>query len=162
MVECYTPLGLLQYWTSPTSLSTECLAVLESAQTPTSVSILEYLKVFSMTCLLEWPFYALALKGSSASVAKQGAPRPKASASRILGILILANLCTHPFVYFVFPWLLSQMNATYVQTCTLSEIFAPTVEAWLLTRFGKLSLSAALGWSVAANLASWWMGLYLT
>ena len=106
---------------------------------------LDYLWVFLKTCALESPFYFLIFRRQGYSYA--------------LGALFVANLLTHPAVYFVFPWLFN----SYLTMALAAEVFAPLVEAVfvaLAVRGSGARPVFAVIWVILANLFSWQMGAF--
>ena len=108
----------------------------------------DYAVVFAKTCLIELPFYWLALRRCG-------------HRQRLVGLL-LANAFTHPAVFFVFPVLFKN----YLPGVLSSELFAVLAEAGLVAswcrvrgaRAGSALLSAVL--IVLANLFSWQIGVW--
>ena len=105
----------------------------------------EWLTAFVLTLLVEVPVVVVLLRRWSG----EGVPR-------LLALAVLANLATHPSVWFVFTQLLLVGTPAYTLV----------VEAWA---FGVEALFyavvvAGLGWrralvvSLVANLASWVVG----
>jgi hypothetical protein len=133
----------------PARLEPVCRAILGSPQSATQVSALDYFGAFFLTCVLEAPFYLWALRGSALS-----------TRGRWLAVVWL-NLATHPAVYFAFPWLSARLDGSYAQTVAASESFAWLVEACLLAAVCGLSRARSAAFSLAANLSSWWIGLYI-
>jgi hypothetical protein len=99
--------------------------------------ILRWLGAFLFTQAVEVPIYGYALKGR-------------------LHLAFLASLVTHPFVWFGFPYVARRLGTPYPVTVLIAEVFAITVEAVLLSRFG---LRRALAWAAFANVASASLGL---
>jgi hypothetical protein len=149
MTVCYAPPDVVRFILAPDRLDPVCRGILSRPQTTTQVSALYYLGVFLLTCVLEAPFYLWALKGSAWD-----------AKSRWLAVVWL-NLATHPAVYFVFPWLSARRGGCYAQTVAAGEVFAWLVEAALLGAVCKLSKARSAAFSLAANLCSWWIGLYV-
>jgi hypothetical protein len=108
----------------------------------------DYFVVFLKTCLLEAPFYFLALVRSQGWL-------------RSLAILVAANVLTHPLIFFVFPALFR----TYLVSAFSAEVFAAAGEAMLVYGLvrawapSKAALRAA-ALIVLANLVSWQIGAY--
>ena len=79
-------------------------------------------------------------------------------AMRKIGTIVLANMATHPVVWFIFPLL----PVSRFLTLAFSEIFAFVVEAWLYAMlFDGISLRRAALASGLANTLSFSVG-YLT
>ena len=142
-VFCYTPPGLILDLFS--AANSECRAVLGQASDLPDVNLLVYLKYFFLTCLLESPFYFVAVKYQF---------------RQFLSAVILCNLATHPMVCFGIPWIISLVHGTYENGLFVGEIFAPVVEALLLIWVWKVPKTRAWVLSVLANLFSWWAGIY--
>lgn len=110
----------------------------------------DYFFTFLKTCLLEAPFYYFVFR--------------KRGFNTFLGVLFGANLLTHPFVFFVFPWLFKQ----YIAGLLYSEIFAPSIEVVVVlmvlglcrNKEGVPSLSKCALAIVLANLFSWQVGVF--
>lgn len=111
----------------------------------------DYLKVFLTTCFLESPFYFTVLRSTPWRAR--------------LGVLILANACTHPAVFFLFPCLLRNFLIAILS----SEAFALSSEIMIVLWIGSGNLKkgrprmhpvlAAFA-IVMANLFSWQVGIY--
>jgi hypothetical protein len=99
----------------------------------------DYAWVFLKTCLLETPFYFLWFRRS-----RKG----------FLFHLSLANLLTHPLVFFVIPTLFG----TYLRGLLVAEAFAAGAEGayFFALSPGRRTLGFLI--AVAANLFSWQMG----
>jgi hypothetical protein len=111
----------------------------------------DYFVVFLKTCLLEAPFYLWVFRGRGLALGVMA--------------LVVANLLTHPAVYFVFP----SMFARFLAAVLSAEVFAPSVEAAFVVvlllrtegpRPHPLWNPAAL--IVLANLFSWQMGAFVS
>lgn len=144
-VFCHTPIGLWQYFVDQSY--GPCDFFLERAQQQQSAPLTLYLAVFALTILLELPFYYAMLRD-----------RP---ILKRLQWIFLINLATHPLVGYGFPYLFKQLNSTVGACLLASEIFAPVVEALLLFAGAKMPLVRAFAISLAANIFSWWVGVYL-
>lgn len=82
----------------------------------------------------------------------------EASWRRRWAAVAVANLASHPAVWFVFP----ALGLGHVATVALSELWAVVVELLIYQLvFPKLRFSDALGASAAANAASFGAGLLL-
>ncbi len=148
--ECFGPLGFSAFYLGAGMLPDWCKQALESSMVESPVEFLNYAKYFLLTVILESFLYlpGLRLLGSSLK--------------RAIGILILANLCTHPAVFFIFPMAGHFFNASYIHTIAIAEIFAVVVEAAAICLAIKsLKLSFAFLVSSLANLFSWCVGLSL-
>ncbi len=83
-----------------------------------------------------------------------------------LAIAFGASAITHPLVWFVTPALVQLARPTgewpldWWIGVAVAEVFAFSTEAIWLFLFGK-RLGAALGWALAANVASFTIGLFL-
>jgi hypothetical protein len=97
---------------------------------------------FLLTQIIEIPIYLRA---------------QRSTAPRALFVAFGASAITHPFVWFVFPDLLEDLDQW--QMIAVAEVFALTVEALWLRLF---KVKRPLGWSLAANGASFGVGLLLT
>lgn len=136
----FTPLGLL-FRFDPRSLSYENACAFGWTFGP----FFGYFKVFLTTCLLELPFYFWIFRT---------APWPARLSS-----LTLANLCTHPLVFFAFPCLFR----FYLTGALASEAFAIGTEGLLVALWASrmgLAPGPAVGAAVLANLFSWQVGIY--
>jgi hypothetical protein len=105
------------------------------------IPIDEWLPAFVLTLVVELPIAVLLLRPSGLGV------------WRLAGIVAIANLATHPVVWFVLPQLLDVGTVAYVAA---SEAWAVAVEAacyWLTVPGIGLRRAALV--SVAANAASW-------
>ncbi len=142
---CYTPPGLAIDLISQSLSSAECREVLGQLSEVPEVSLLIYLKYFFLTCLLESPFYWMAVRSGT---------------RRFLSAVVLCNLATHPIVCFGIPFLMSLVHGNYGQGLAVGEVFAPVVEALLLIGVWKVPQARAWTLSILANLFSWWVGIY--
>ncbi len=124
----------------------ECIWVLLLRPRPVPTPFLSYLEVFALTCLLEAPIYWFAFRNE------------KWSALKKLGVLFALNLATHPFIYFVVPQIIMLLNGKVFQSVLVSEIFAPVMEGILLYWLRKDFFWGSLGFAIATNLVSWWIG----
>lgn len=95
---------------------------------------------FAFTEIVEAPIYRAAL----------GVPWWKA---------LLASALTHPFVWFLFPWLSVRFDLPWTPTMIAAEVFAWIVEAAFFVRAAQVAPRRALAWSFAANAASVTLGL---
>ena len=82
---------------------------------------------------------------------------------RMLGVTwpqaLLPTTLTHPFVWFVFPWVLQrQLGVDYVPMVVIAELFAWLVEAAVLVN-PPISFRRALTASLVANGSSVALGL---
>ena len=74
-------------------------------------------------------------------------------------LALAASTITHPFVWFVFPWIGDRLDVGWTTTSILSEVFAVVVEAIFFR------VMCAIGWpraalvSILANAASVSLGL---
>ena len=143
----FTPLGLLSRAGHDIhSLKSHC----SFAGVP-SLSM-DYFLIFLWTCFLELPFYSVALS--------------RAPAVARFAVLLLANLATHPVVFFAFPRLIG----SYLTSVLASEAFAIAVEVSIVLavlrkfwrdpaeRDSPMATAAVI---CAANLFSWQIGIYL-
>ncbi len=144
MVECLTPVSLIlnAYQANP-----GCTEIYQSAVTTDAGGLAEYLPVFLMTCLLEFPIYFLFLFRQSSFI-------------RLVLIGFLLNLATHPIVYLGMPILFSKWELNYLQYLLIAEFFAPFVEAILLRKVFHTSWRMAIWAATVANLFSWTVGVY--
>lgn len=97
-------------------------------------------KAFALTELVEAPIY------------RQLVPTD-------LGRALAASAITHPFVWFVFPWLGDALSIDYLVSVTASEIFAWAVEAVFFRMACRISWRRAMAVSLVANGASLGLGL---
>ncbi len=123
----------------------ECAAYFLQASQNTPFDLLQYVKVFGSTLILELPFYLLALRG----VQRLG---------RRLEVWTAANLLTHPMVYFGLPMLFAYFAGSYRAMLLTAEVFAPLAEM-AFCRWAGVSWRRTL-WILAANLFSWHVGAW--
>lgn len=110
-----------------------------------------WLRAFGLTLLVELPIAGLLL-----ARVEPGAPK---RAAAIVAAVVVANLATHPLVWFLFPGLALR----YAARLTLSEVWAVMAEAGIyLLVWPALRFRRALLVSLAANAASALLGLLLT
>ncbi len=140
---CTDVFTLFFYGFFPERIPEVCAWVLSGSVVPTQSSLLQYLTVFGCTLALECPFYFLLLKHFTIS--------------KIFLILFLANLVTHPLVYWGFPLLFQgKTEAFYLMIAESFAIAAETVTAASLQR--KITLKTFIFISLA-NLFSWTIGV---
>lgn len=144
---CNDPLTLLQFWFKPEVLSVQCEWALRAQVLPTHSTFVEYLKTYFATNALEAPFYFWLL-------------RRKTLQKRIV-YLCSANLLTHPAVYFLFPFVFSKIGQDYGFFLTVAELFAFGAETLFVYFRTKTDFLPTAFWIVAANLFSWWVGIFL-
>jgi hypothetical protein len=77
------------------------------------------------------------------------------------GAALGASTITHPFVWFVFPFIAEQLAVGWALTSSVSEVFAVVVEALFFWRISKVSWKRALVVSLVANGASVALGLFV-
>jgi hypothetical protein len=108
--------------------------------------ILPWFKAFVLTLAIECPI--------AASILRVKALRR----TRLLLLLVFANLATHPMVWFVFPALPIAARAAFV----LSELFAIGAEGLFFALvFQGTTVRRALAASLVANATSLGVGLLL-
>jgi hypothetical protein len=112
----------------------------------TSLWLRAWFIAFCLTVVIETPIVTW--------LSRRAEPR----LGRRLGITVLGNALSHPAVWFVFPLL----GLAWGTTTTISELWAWLLEA-ALYRFAldHLTWRPALGISLAANAASFGLGLAL-
>jgi hypothetical protein len=103
---------------------------------------------------LEWPIYSWALLQKRQSGT---GPLPLPVRSAIASAIL--NLATHPFIYLVIPILMAHFQSTYLTYLTVSEVFAPAIEALLLWHLWSIPAGKSIFFSLVANLFSWGAGL---
>ena len=144
---CNDPLTLALFWFRREAISAQCEWALNTAVQPTYTSVVEYLKAFAITNLLEAPFYFWLLRRL---------PFP-----RQFFYLICSNLITHPAVYFLFPYIFYKGGQSYALFLTIAEGFAFAAEAlFIYLKAGTAFCSTALFVTIA-NLFSWWVGVLI-
>ncbi len=147
MSSCLDPITLVKVLSYSPDVSEKCEFILNSVTQLTQTNFSQYIFVFLSTCLLELLFYFWVLKKYS-------------YLSRLLGLGI-ANLATHPIVYFLLPWLFSKQAIEWKYYLLTAEIFAPIAEAIILSVFFKIGWGRSILLMLAANLFSWGLGVYL-
>lgn len=135
---CYTPGALVGFTLFG---QVQCYDIFMTTVGVPQVSALLYLKVFILTCLLEFPFYFVCL-GRRAFIAT-----------------LILNLATHPMVSFGIPYLMR--GEDYYLCLWVGEVFAPALEGFLLGYVWKVKWTRAVSIAILANLVSWWVGVYL-
>ena len=145
---CQSPLTLFFSLIHPESVTEHCELILKLPVEQTPFNLKTYLIAFGQTCALELPFYFRTLKGFSI------AQRFK--------ILVLANLATHPAIYFLFPFIFASVQLSYLSYMAAAEFFAPAVETLLLVYCWKVPAKRAILGIILANLFSWGVGAWLT
>lgn len=116
---------------------------------PSNSSIFFYILLFSLTCLLESPFYLFFSRQNNLTLKK-----------RLLQIFIL-NLATHPLVHFGISGLGANLSWSIFTYICVAEGFAFSVEIFLLKFIYKYSLKHATMAATTANLCSWSVGVWL-
>lgn len=144
MVECLTPLGLLN---NLQQLQPQCLEIYNTAVASDAAGFTEYIPVFLLTCLLEFPVYFLFLWKES-------------SITRAVLVIFLLNLATHPIVYLGMPFVFEKWDLNYLQYLLIAEVFAPFIEALLLKKVFHTTWKTAIWAALLANLFSWTLGVY--
>jgi hypothetical protein len=108
---------------------------------PTRAYVHAWLSAFLLTELVEAPVYRVFARTSWT-------------------VALVASAITHPFVWFVFPFLGLELDLPWAATATVSELFAWIVEAAWLVLAGRrgfappTSSPRALVVSLVANAAS--------
>ncbi len=102
----------------------------------------EWLRAFLLTQLVEAPIYRRALP------------------TRLVHALA-ASTITHPFVWFVFPWISDTLLVPWSRIVVLAELFAWLVEAAYFVLVAGIRPKRALVVSLVANGASVVVGLVL-
>ncbi len=146
MVSCQLPPAIFSYLLHPGWLNRECFKFLDdkSLNGVYGVTASSYLMIFSLTCLLEGPFYAWTLR--------------RWSWPKIIWSVVILNLSTHPLVAMGFPQFFALAGFSKGTCYAFSELFAPTVECLILGVLFQVPWKKALGTAFAANLFSWWAG----
>jgi hypothetical protein len=142
--DCLTPWSVLANLASGHHA---CVELYQSSIPTDASSFTEYLRVYLMTFILEWPWYFLFLRFYQSGL-------------RILITNFVLNIATHPIVYLVLPQIFSRFDQTYIRYLIIAEIFAPTVEALILRYTFKIPWKTAIVSSLFANLFSWTVGVY--
>lgn len=142
---CFSPEVL--YHAFAADLSKECTALLHAPVALPSFSVTQYLGAFLFIVLLEAPFYVMVLRG-------------KPVGSR-LKTLLVANVFTHPVVYFGFPYLFSTFGWSEQSYILSAEIFMVAYESMVVVGRGDVTWRRSIVWILAANLCSWWFGGFL-
>ncbi|MDF2695370.1 MAG: hypothetical protein K0S65_3753 [Labilithrix sp.] len=102
--------------------------------------VVAWAKAFAFTELVEAPLYRRLLRVG-------------------WGPALAASAITHPFVWFVFPWVGERMELGWTTTAILSEVFAVVLEAMFFWCGWKIPLGRAALVSLATNGASVALGL---
>lgn len=147
-MNCYAPPIVLDWFLRNQALSELCYHQLSQPVQTTPWDAAQYLKTFAFTCALEAVFYFWAMRGKRELGAR-------------IGPLLLANLATHPFIYFGAPGILAQFHTPAIAFIVFAETFAPLTEALLLTQVWKIPPKRALLAMITGNLFSWWVGASL-
>jgi hypothetical protein len=132
--------------------------------------IAAWLSAFTLTQLIEIPFYIRACRGRNMDSPAAANPihpiHPSTATPTLatqirtpylatqLALAFLPSALTHPLVWFVFP----RLPLSYVPMVVCAEVFAVGAEAALLH---ALRVPRALAWSLVANAASLGAGLLL-
>jgi hypothetical protein len=105
-----------------------------------------WLRAFAVTLAVELPLATWLLAPGGASVPRR------------VSLVFLANLATHPIVWFVFP----ELSLSYPVNLCLSETWAVLIEALAFsTAMPALGVRRAFGVSALANGVSYGVGLAL-
>ena len=104
----------------------------------------DWFPAFVLTLAVELPIAVVILRPS------------RLGAGRLMGIVVIANLATHPVVWFVLPQLLDVGTTTYV---VAAEAWAVAVEtACYALAVPGIGFRRAASAAVVANAASWLAG----
>ena len=146
---CFAPPIVLSY-VLKFPIPVDCsLSLIDLSSAPSAIQLSTYLFAFALTCLLEAPIYGILF-----------ALRRRELRS-LTAAVVFVNLCTHPIVIFILPTICAKFQIDYGNSLLIAEIFAPLTEAALLFYVWKFSARDSLLTSIAANLFSWWLGVYL-
>lgn len=143
--ECLTPLNIVVHYIH--AVNPNCTEIYNSPLPVVSFDLKEYIKVFSMTYLLELPIYWIFLKGYF-------------NINRLFLVNFILNIATHPIVYLAMPVYFLKWNLNYIQYLGIAEVFAPAIEALLLKNLFLMRTRHAIWAAVIANLFSWTIGIY--
>lgn len=146
-MSCLTPDIIYKAIIHPAEISLNCDFILNHLVQPTEFHLNSYLSAFLLTCLLEAPFYLWAFRFSLLF--------------KSITLLFIANIITHPIIYFLLPWFFSLLKMNTLSFIVIAEIFAPITEAIILWRFAKLPIGRALIMMILANIFSWYIGAWL-
>lgn len=141
--ECLTPWALV---INQVANHPDCSQIYASGIPDDSISFLQYLLVFFKTYTFELPLYYVFLRKSW-------------NMPKILLVNLVINLATHPIIYLLMPIIFLRFDMNYLQYLVIAEIFAPAVEAILLSRVFKISWKTAVAAALVANLFSWTAGV---
>ena len=143
MIDCLGPTALMEFLLTPERLDIQCASLLLlPVSTP---NLHNYLKLFLITCAMEAPVYALVMR------------KYKFKPSKVLCVVVILNIATHPFVNFLLPVILKKITAdpTFAMQLLAGEIFAPVIEGLLHWRLTKLTAIGAITTAAIANILSW-------
>ena len=107
----------------------------------------DWFPAFLLTLAVELPIAVLLLRPSGLGI------------GRLAGIVAIANLATHPVVWFVLPQLLDVGGPEYVVAAEAWAIVIETVCYWLTVP--GISLRRAAATALTANATSWAAGRLL-
>ncbi len=146
---CDLPPTLLEYVFFPSHLCATCRAYLAdtSLNGIFGAPLRQYVGLFLVTCLLEFPFYRTVL-------------RHRKLVSQVF-IVIVINLATHPLVVLGFPQFFALQGLSKVYSVLAGELFAPLLEFGFLAVVLQIPWKRSLAVAGAANLFSWWFGGWL-
>jgi hypothetical protein len=101
-----------------------------------------WLRAFVLTQLVEAPVYRAAMPAKWRHA-------------------LAASTLTHPFVWFLFPWLAERLDLEWITMAILAELFAWSAEALYFARVVRVRWWRAALVSLAANGASVAVGLFV-
>lgn len=140
-IECFYPINLV--------LDPVCAELSSIPIGSSNSTIWYYIAIFGLTYLLESPFYFIFGRIQKLTVPK------------ILSQVLILNLATHPMVHFGISALGVRLGWSITNYIWIAEIFAFSVEIFLLGFLFKYPWKYATMAAVAANLCSWSVGVWL-
>ena len=108
----------------------------------------QYVPLFLLTCLLEFPVYYFLLKSEWKRLGWQ----------KTLGWILCINLCTHPLVCLGFPSFFGMAELPRGYGLLVSEAFAPLTEGLILWTLAEIPPRRSFVTTLLANLLSWELG----
>lgn len=77
------------------------------------------------------------------------------------GTLLIVNLASHPFAFYVMPWVSYRFQLRWDYCLFFAEIGVLFLEAGIYAKRMELPFRKAILLSLIVNLVSWWLGAYL-
>ncbi len=148
--DCLLPSDLLRFALEGPEPTSVCSLYLRLPSSPlfSQFTVLDYLIFIAQAMVIEIPIYYFIVS--------------RWKLLRAVRMSVLLNVSTHPFVFFVWPFLGAALNWSIGSSLLISLCFSWSVR-YLLLR-GAFREGPFVSWwgGFAASLVSWWMGVILS